>query len=122
MECKNRMEDHLKWRKILLDKIGKSDIFICEILTNMTLLNTTPKTLPIFTILHSLLKPITIIPQFILLVASSRHHFARTLIGDKEGEYREAEDDDDEEEHDEKVHPQQPRHAAARTGESREGY
>lgn len=121
---KKKMEkiDHLKWREILLDKIVERKIIICKLLANFTLFNTTPDILPIFTILHSVLKPIAIIPQFILFVASSRHQISRAFIGHKEGEYREAQDGDDEEEHHEKVQPQQQRHVATGTDESGEGY
>lgn len=55
---------------------------------------------PVIGVVHPLLQPIGVIPKSVLLVTPAGEGLAGALVGDDEGEDREAKEEDDEEEHD----------------------
>jgi hypothetical protein len=74
--------------------------FLVKITANFSINQTTLNLPPILLIAHSLLQPIRIISQLILLIPLPGQNLTGTFIGHDKSENREAEEQDDEEKHD----------------------
>lgn len=80
-------------------------------------LKTTLNSVPGLSVVHSLLQPVRVIAEPILLIPSVGQRFACAFVGDNEGKDGEGEDENDEQEHDQQVDPEKPSDAAARADE-----
>jgi len=68
-------------------------------------LETAPNSSPGVSVVHSVLKPVGVVTEPVLLVASVGKDLTGTLVGDNEGEDGEAKNKEYEQEHDEEVEP-----------------
>lgn len=100
---------------------GFIDGTLSEAFADLTVLNAALDPSPVACLFHSLLQPIRVVSEPVLLVAPVGHHLAGALVGDDEGEDCEAEEEENEEEHDAEVEPEQPRDPAAGAHEACEG-
>jgi len=100
---------------------GIVDKLVVKLGANFSIDQATLDLIPVLIISHSLLQPVGVITETVLLVPSLRHHFAGAFVGDNESEDGEAEEDEDQDEHDEQVDPEEPCHAAARADQPRQG-
>ena len=99
---------------------GITGEFIVEFITDLAVDQTASDSVPVFVVPNTILKPVGVIAESVLLVASVGEDFSGAFVGDGEGEDGEDKEENDEKEHDEKVNPEKPSHATARADETRE--
>jgi len=98
----------LNRRQVLIIKLVNSfaNIFVRKSRTNFAVNQTTPDLFPVLGAINSLLQPVGVVPQPVLLVSSARDDFSGTLVGDDESEDSEAKQYDDQEKHDQQIGPE----------------
>ena len=102
---------YLKRRQILsvelLDSVVSKLVF--EFGAKFPRLEATPNPVPRVGVVHSLLQPVGVIPEPVLLIPSIGKGLTSTFVGDNEGEDGERKGEKDEQEHDQEVEPEEPR-------------
>lgn len=100
---------------------GIIKILIIKAWTNFAVDQTTLNLVPILSIIHSLLQPVWVISQSVLLIPSSGQGLTGSFVGHDEGHDGEAKQDHNQQEHHNQVDPQEPGDSAARAYEAGQG-